>query len=85
VSFYKDAGTRGEQAICRRCARPYASAMMARDLATIERQLGFSYEMEHGAEHYQQICPACRRAMFGLAQTDAWSERLTERVSTTSR
>src|SRR5262245_65921810 len=24
VTFYKDAGTRGEQAVCRRCARPYA-------------------------------------------------------------
>src|SRR5438045_507048 len=27
VSFYKDAGRRGEQARCRRCGQPYASAM----------------------------------------------------------
>ena len=31
VSFYKDAGARGEQARCRRCGQPYASAMMVRD------------------------------------------------------
>jgi nitrate reductase gamma subunit len=85
VSFYKDAGTRGEQAMCGRCGRAFASSMMVRDLAIVERQLGFSYELEHGAEHYQQICPRCRRALFGLAQASAWSERLTERVSTTAR
>ena len=86
VSFYKDAGTRGEQAVCRRCGRPYASAIMVRDLATVERELGFSYEMGpgRGAEHYQQICPRCRRALFGLSQGAAWSERLTERVSSTT-
>src|SRR5262245_61850455 len=80
VSFYKDAGLRGEQARCLRCNREYASAMMVRDLATVERELGFSYEMEHG-EHYQQICPRCRRALFGLAQGQAWSDRLTDQVS----
>src|SRR5262249_13690334 len=63
VAFYKDAGTRGEQTACRRCGRPYASAMMIRDLTKVERDLGFSYEMERGAEHYQQICPRCRRAL----------------------
>ena len=85
VSFYKDAGLHGEQAVCRRCGRPYASAMMVRDLAAVERQLGFTYEMEHGADHYQQICPRCRRALFGLAQGRAWSEELTERTSAAIR
>jgi hypothetical protein len=75
VSFYKDAGTHGEQARCRRCGRPYGSAMMIRDLMIVERQLGFSYEMDpaEGADHYQQICPRCRRALFGLAQDGAWT------------
>jgi len=83
VSFYKDAGSSGEQARCRRCGRPYASAMMIRDLAIVERELGFAYEMDpaSGADHYQQICPRCRRALFGLAQGGAWSERLNERLS----
>jgi nitrate/nitrite transporter NarK len=74
VSFYKEAGAHSEQARCRRCHQPYASAMMVRDLMTVERELGFAYEMpaSSGTEHYQQICPRCRRAMFGLAQSALW-------------
>ena len=77
ASFYKDAGREMEQALCRRCKEPYASAMMVQDLATVEKQLGFSYEMDprQGAEHYQQICPRCRRALFGLAQGALWRPR----------
>jgi hypothetical protein len=73
VGFYKDAGARSEQARCARCDREYASAAMIRDLITVERDLGFRYELAAGgATHYQQICPACRRALFGLAQGALW-------------
>jgi hypothetical protein len=85
VAFYKDAAQRAEQARCRRCGQPFAPAMLVRDLTIVEKELGFSYEMDRGADHYQQICPRCRRALFGLAQGRAWSERLTERVSTPPR
>lgn len=71
VSFYKDAGARGEQAQCRRCGSPYASAAMIRDLTTVERELGFSYDLAPGG-HYQDVCPKCRRALFGLAQGALW-------------
>lgn len=76
VSFYKEAGARGERASCRRCGQPYAPDIMVRDLITVERQLGFSYEMPASAraEHYQQICPRCRRALFGLAQSGLWRD-----------
>ena len=75
VSFYKDSGTREEQAHCGRCRRPYAPASMVRDLEIVERELGFSYEMSRakGIDHYQQICPRCRRALVGLAQGSLWS------------
>ena len=74
VSFYKEAGARSEQARCRRCEQPFAPAMMVRDLMIVERELGFAYEMDalRGVEHYQQICPRCRRALFGLAQAALW-------------
>src|SRR5687767_5346386 len=83
VSFYKDAGRRAEQALCRRCHAPFASSVMLRDLAEVERQLGFSYEMKpgEGADHYQQICPRCRRALFGLAQGALWRHALNNRLS----
>ena len=58
---------------CARCGGEFASLMMVRDLAVVEQQLGFSYELSHPkAEHYQQVCPKCRRALFGLAQGAMW-------------
>jgi len=73
VAFYKDAGAREQQALCRRCGQPYASAAMVRDLTVVEQELGFRYELPNGG-HYQEICPRCRRALFGLAQGTLWRE-----------
>ena len=83
VSFYKDAGRHAEPARCRRCGEPFASAMMVRDLTTVEQQLGFTYEMPGSQQpaHYQEICPRCRRALFGLAQGALWRHALTERLT----
>ena len=78
VGFYKDAGKRREQAQCRRCGQPYASVPMIRDLAVVERELGFRYELPDGS-HYQEICPKCRRALFGLAQGELWRQYLNDR------
>jgi len=74
VSFYQDSGTREKQVHCGRCRRPFAPASMVRDLEIVERELGFSYEMSRadGIDHYQQICPRCRRALLGLAQGSLW-------------
>jgi hypothetical protein len=72
VSFYKDAAARGERARCRRCDAPYAGAAMVRDLVSVERDLGFRYELGGRSGHYQEICPRCRRALFGLAQSAMW-------------
>ena len=75
VGFYKDAGREQRQAHCRRCAQPFAAAMMIRDLTEVERELGFRYELPEGG-HYQDVCPRCRRALFGLAQGALWREYL---------
>jgi hypothetical protein len=84
VGFYKDAGARGEQARCRRCGKPFAAVQMVRDLTIVERELGFRYELPGGG-HYQEICPACRRAMFGLAQGAAWRTYLNQRDEVNQR
>jgi hypothetical protein len=71
---YKDAGRSMEQARCGRCDRPFASVAFVRDLSGVERDLGFRYELAGGrSAHYQQICPRCRRALFGLAQGALWT------------
>ena len=45
-----------------------------RDLVLVERELGFRYELSAPrVAHYQYVCPACRRALFGLAQGALWT------------
>ncbi len=74
VLFYKDAGARGEQAHCARCRQAYASRMHVEDLIEVERQLGYRYEMSgKPADHYQRICPRCRRLAVALAQGQLWN------------
>jgi len=70
VAFYKDVAARTEPAHCRRCGHAFASQMHVTDLIQVERELGYRYEVEgsDGVEHYQWICPPCRRAMLALAQ-----------------
>jgi len=75
VSFYKDAGKRSEQAKCARCGNAFASLAMVDDLILVERELGFRYELEGPAQHYQRVCPRCRRTLFGLAQGALWAPR----------
>jgi MFS transporter, NNP family, nitrate/nitrite transporter len=78
VGFYKDLGGRSPQAVCIRCRQPYASMSMVSDLTVVERELGFRYELPSG-QHYQDICPRCRRALFGLAQGALWRQYLNAR------
>jgi hypothetical protein len=73
VQFYKDAGRNEEPARCRRCDQPFTSRMHVEDLIRVEQALGYRYEMPGSqAEHYQWICPPCRRAMLALAQGRLW-------------
>jgi uncharacterized membrane protein (DUF441 family) len=73
VSFYKEVGQREEPANCRRCGTPFTSRMHVEDLIEVERQLGYRYEMKDPqVEHYQWICPPCRRSMLALAQGQLW-------------
>jgi hypothetical protein len=73
VSFYKDAGQREAPALCRRCGQPFTSRMHVEDLIRVERALGYRYESADPAvEHYQWICPPCRRALLAVAQGQSW-------------
>jgi hypothetical protein len=73
VTFYKDAGRSGESASCRRCGAAFTSRLHAEDLIAVERALGFRYEVDdQDIEHYQWICPPCRRASLALAQAGLW-------------
>lgn len=71
VGVYRDQIHRGEMEPCRRCGTPFAPVALVKDLIQVERELGFDYTLDGGG-HYQEVCPKCRRAMFGLAQGAAW-------------
>lgn len=73
VRFYKGVGRDEEAARCRRCGHGFTSKMHAQDLIEVERRLGFDYTIEGEIEHYQWICPPCRRALLAAAQGAAWS------------
>jgi hypothetical protein len=76
VGFYKDIGRAEASANCRRCKHPFTSRMHVEDLILVERQLGYRYEIPSSdAEHYQWICPPCRRAAFALAQALLFREK----------
>jgi hypothetical protein len=69
VAFYKDVAVREGPAHCRRCGHAFAPEMHVADLIETERTLGYRYESTVGnVEHYQRICPRCRRALLALAQ-----------------
>jgi len=72
VGFYKDVGRAGEKAHCRRCGHAFSSRQHVEDLIQVQRQLGFRYEIAGADEHYQWICPPCRRASVAAAQALAW-------------
>jgi hypothetical protein len=43
--------------------------MHVEDLIKVLRELGYRYEAtDNQVEHYQWICPRCRRALLALAQ-----------------
>ena len=76
VSFYKDVAAQEGMARCRRCDQEYAPLLQINDLIDVERELGYRYETDApGVEHYQRICPACRRSMLAIAQGALWGSR----------
>ncbi len=76
VGFYKDIGKAEAKAHCRRCGYAFTSRMHVLDLIEVERDLGYRYEISGSdAEHYQWICPPCRRTSFAMAQALAWQGR----------
>jgi hypothetical protein len=73
VGFYKDVGRAEAPANCRRCGHAFSSRMHVEDLIDVERRLGFRYEIpDSPVEHYQWICPRCRRTSVAMAQGLLW-------------
>ena len=58
--------------------------MHVEDLIKVQRELGYRYETAHDqGEHYQWICPRCRRALLALAQGRLRFSRVSDVVRVT--
>src|SRR5690606_4831226 len=72
--FYRDVGRTEGMARCARCGDEYAPKAQIEDLITVERRLGYRYDMPgHPAGHYQRVCPRCRRSMLAISQGRLWA------------
>jgi len=71
VKFYRDVGAEELPVRCARCNEPYATPIHVQDLIQVEAELGYDYRIPN-EEHYQHVCPACRRKMLALAQHAVW-------------
>jgi len=67
VSFYKEAAEATGEQTCIQCGEGFASVLQMEDLKAVLPAVGFDYSFESG-EHYQDVCPKCRRRVVGLAQ-----------------
>ena len=51
--------------------------MKVEDLINVERRLGYRYEVnDRRVEHYQWICPPCRRSLMAVAQGQLWKDEM---------
>lgn len=68
VKLYKLAGALDGGALCPRCGGRFATQMQIDDLRTVLKQLGFDFSTHGVANHWQAVCPPCKRKSFALSQ-----------------
>jgi hypothetical protein len=68
VTFYKRVGQAGPQARCGRCGEPFTSQLHLNDLKHVLSELAIDNQLDGPVEHYQEICPPCRRRLLALSQ-----------------
>jgi NNP family nitrate/nitrite transporter-like MFS transporter len=68
VKLYQAAGAHDEGAVCPRCRQRFASRMQIDDLKDVLVELGFEYGMPGPAQHWQSLCPPCKRRGVAAAQ-----------------
>lgn len=71
VKLYQKAGELDGRAVCPRCGTAFASQMQIEDLKQVLPQLGFDYSMTGMADHWQAVCPPCKRKSIALSQLKA--------------
>jgi hypothetical protein len=68
VTFYKRANAASAPALCAACGEPYAGAMHVADLKGVLAAVDMDWRMSGPVKHYADVCPSCRRRLFGFTQ-----------------
>jgi len=69
VKLYQQAGSEDKGTLCPRCGERFASKLHIDDLRQeVLPNLGFDYSLHNGIEHWQALCPACKRKSIARAQ-----------------
>lgn len=71
--IYEHEAPNSGRAQCQRCRSEFADQQQVDDLIGIQTKLGYRYELRSG-DHYQLICPRCRRASLVIAQGRRWHQ-----------
>ena len=71
LDFYRRSAAEGTQARCLCCDQPFAAELHIGDLKSVQAELGIRFRLASG-EHYQDICPPCRRKNIALLQDGLW-------------
>ena len=66
VKLYQKAGEIDGGAFAPRCGASFASQMQIDDLREVLPQVGFDFSMPGPAEHWQAVCPPCKRKAWRL-------------------
>lgn len=69
---------------CLKCHRPFAPLQQVYDLVEVQQQLGYRYENAIGLEHFQSVCPRCRRHSLVIAQGRRWARPKRSQVEVNS-
>lgn len=71
VKLYQKAGDMDGSAVCPRCGQGFAPKMQIEDLRHVLPELGYDYSMAGAADHWQAVCPPCKRKSIALSQLKA--------------
>jgi hypothetical protein len=68
VKFYKRADEASPPAACRVCGLGFAGSMHVADLKRVLAAVDLDWTLPGRAGHYAEVCPRCRRRLFGFTQ-----------------
>jgi hypothetical protein len=69
VTFYKRADAASPPAKCASCGEAFAGSLHVSDLKEVLDGVDMNWKLDGRAvRHYADVCPACRRRLFGFAQ-----------------